>query len=793
VERDAQNRIVKVTIPGQPEVQPAAPPGPGERAGNRGGHGGRPPRGGKPSGDRPRPPQTPDAGGHAQPQAVKKLLKASPKVIGLEFTNPYTFLPFSKQRPNRRPPTPLSADELPDERGRLTGVLELDVITRSPLMSCHPEPVANEPGHKTFAALKIGPDVIVPATGIRGSLRTLLTVLTAGSLGHMDPYAHLCQGRDVNLGPRGPRSPAHTPKHVFLAEVTRAGTAHRDGEVQLGQTRLLRADALEACYQREFGERRLPRRPKDPRLWVGLDERGEPCRISKKKSEQTPWRLKISGRPVNRKGKREGAFREGVKRLVLPAELWAAYSGRNAHGDRIELRKGDLVWLEPADPEASSLDKPEDVKSIQWARWGRRGQAVKENLERHGLGHVLPDYLQGDAQVDEVTDLFGQVASQRGVRAPAFAGRIRPENLVFRDAAARVDRVTLAPLAPPHPGCIAFYRDNSDPDAVSESDPLRGYKVYRTTQERGEEAPWHFRSQGVYGDAGELTDAKRNVNKTCDLVPEGTLGTLRIAFRALTVRELALLLQACAVPWRLGGGKPLGLGLCEVRVKGLIGEDGQPLKVPDWTMNRDANGELCTDGWQAAVRDVQQRVGMWTASQTPVTKLRYPRAVEENNFKKSRGGHVWFKRHASPRMVTGRDDGAREPGLEPMYVDGELKESIRAAGEPLDAGTPMIAGQVLPPLDAAQPQADVLYGYDAYSAQSEERERPRRRVVLRLEPFHVGRHRTGKEKSEGSHGKDAGFRRDQKEDRTRKKEDSQEEGGHEKPAADEGLGTATDQ
>jgi hypothetical protein len=66
---------------------------------------------------------------------------------------------------------------------RFTGILELEVTTRSPLLTCNPSAIKEEYGHKTYEALTIGDDVIVPATGIRGSLRTLLPVLTGGTLG----------------------------------------------------------------------------------------------------------------------------------------------------------------------------------------------------------------------------------------------------------------------------------------------------------------------------------------------------------------------------------------------------------------------------------------------------------------------------------------------------------------------------------------------------------------------------------------------------------------------------------
>ena len=274
---------------------------------------------------------------------------------------------------------------------------------------------------------------------------------------------------------------------------------------------------------------------------------------------------------------------------------------------------------------------------------------------------------------------------------------------------------------------------------------MRGYKVYRV-QHSDSEDPWRFEVQGVYGEQGELRRQRQNVNKTCELVPRGAKGELRIAFRGLSTRELALLLQACAVPWRLGGGKPLGLGLCTVRVKGLIDEEGEPLQVPHWSQTEEGGGLYIT-GWEHEVRDLQARVRMWEASQFPVDLLRYPRAVDDNNFRKSRGGHAWFQRHASPRMVS--NNGNREAGLNPLHIDGALKAAAEAALEPLDPTMPMLAGQVLPAFNPEQPLADVLYGYDTIGAETQDRSRPRRRVFLQIEAFDSHRHVTGEEQSEG--------------------------------------------
>ncbi len=50
-------------------------------------------------------------------------------------------------------------------------------------MTCAPDAKQVLPnGHKILSALTIDDDVIVPATGIRGALRTLMTILTGGTL-----------------------------------------------------------------------------------------------------------------------------------------------------------------------------------------------------------------------------------------------------------------------------------------------------------------------------------------------------------------------------------------------------------------------------------------------------------------------------------------------------------------------------------------------------------------------------------------------------------------------------------
>ena len=651
----------------------------------------------------------PHAGGNALTRAdTNNAGAALPKVLGLPFHNPYTFIRFP-ENVKRGAPTLLTVDEV--EPDRFTGILELDVKTLSPLMTCAPQPISGDQNsHKTYPVLAIEQDVIVPATGIRGALRSLMGLI-AGTLGHVDEELWLCQGRDLPLGPASPATRGKVPEMVCLAEVVEPGNAGRSGTVRLGETRLMKYDELDnLAKKKNFSLKRPSAGKRQSSIWV--DDSNES--ISTTPDGKHTWCVKLSGRPINPNGKREGLFKpdpDPTKVIALDSLLWMAYTGQNRHGDRPELKAGDLVWLE-AKPGKSPIRSAEDVASIQWARWGRRGKRLLE-LIRDKHPNMMPDSINPDGKVDVVTNLFGQIPrpeiteqvynwNQRNPTpewpgpATAMAARIRPENLVFRDAITKVERVALAPLAPPHPGCVAFYRDNPNPDSIGHNDPLRGYKVYRNTLERNGDAPWHFKNQGTYNEFGKIQPPQQKVNKTVDLLQENLTGHLRIAVRALNPRELAFLLQTCTVDWRLGGGKPLGLGHCRViRVK-LLDEDGNLID----DLGPENNGGLCLpQKYREPIEDLLPRFQYYQATQKPVRKLRYPRGVSQNRIQ--RGGHVWFQRHAKPKMSA--DNSGVAPGLQVLYTRDKLQQ--QAQGD-------RVAAQILPQFKPDNIEEDVLFGYD---------------------------------------------------------------------------------
>jgi hypothetical protein len=696
--------------------------------------------------------------------AILNTTGAEPSLLGAQFHNVYTQLSFPAEAPIRTPPTPLTIDEKEEEKDRFTGVLDLEVTLLSPLLTSNPLPTREERGHRTFSALRIGDDIIVPGTSVRGALRSLMSIITGGTLGHIDEQAWLCQSRDANLGPPSQQNP-NQPQNVFLGEVVKPSRHGKPGIIRLGRTKLVKLDTLNSLAARAGLNLARPRAGEPIQtLWIDEHQTG----LSNTRSDKYAWKLKLSGRPIDPHGKREGMFLPDLaNEIPVRARLWQDYTGRYRHSEHPELRRGDLIWLEPKDPQASAINTEQDIASLQWARWGRHGERLIDIIAtRHP--NQLPDSINPDGLVDEVTNLFGQVQQPELMRevaaylnledaaspAPSFAGRIRAGNLVFRDANRKLQTVTLAPLAPPHPGCAAFYRDPETGTLGEAADiltnrslKLRGFKVYRTTQERGDQAPWHYKTQGIYDDTGALRHPGR-VNKTAQLLPETSTapGRLRLSLRALTNRELALLLAACSVDWRLGGGKPLGLGHCRISKLTLrrFHDDGRLEDV------------LCVDRKEDTIPDLVEpynqewlktphlaaRLRAWQASQTSVNCLRYPRAVSQNRNKKNRGGHVWFSRHAQPKK--GTDEAIN--GLQVMHVSGDLQRR---------ANKTHIRAQPLPAFNPEQPQADVLFGYDLYigeGADWTDKADNRQTHIKRIEPFDPATHARRDDRSGGNQG-----------------------------------------
>jgi len=614
---------------------------------------------------------------------------ASAEAIGSPFHNPYTFIPFPKAKPIRHKPTPLTIDEL--EKDRLSGIIRVSVKTLSPLLTSQPvdqkkdaqrgknEPPPNHP------IMKIGNDVVVPASSVRGALRNMMSIISGGTLSYLDEELWLCQGRDVNLGGMQPKG---GPQDLlYLAQIIEPGNSFHDGTIRFGEAKLVRREALERVLNGCIGNYEFAPQKRSQSLWIDNPEK--PTKTSLDKTEECSWLVKFSGRKVNTKGhQHEGAFQPAyAEEITVPSRLWKDYQGRNRNSDVKELKKGQLIWLESNKDDRTITDAG-DIKSIQWARWGRQGKRLADKLKANGF---LPDAFRDDGLVDIVSDLFGSVSMKETY--PSFSARVVPENLVFRNVSkdSIIEKNPMPPLSSPHPGCVAFYLDNEDYDAISLNDMPRGYKVYRTTKETGSDAPWSYNTQPVFFHENAKPFRELNMTFSADLLKADISGAFNLSFRALNKEELSLLLLTLSCDFRFGGGKPLGLGHCIATEIELIGEDGNTL------LKYAPERAFLPDGY-VVPDQISDRANIYCKSQEPVDKLRYPRSISK---KGDRGGMVWFAQFADLKKGV---ENESPRGLQTIWTDGKLKAAVN--------GKTQIKGQALPKFSPDDPLSDILYGYD---------------------------------------------------------------------------------
>ncbi|MBO7329090.1 MAG: hypothetical protein J6W00_10020 [Lentisphaeria bacterium] len=616
------------------------------------------------------------------------------------FHNPYTFIPFPKNAPERHKPTPLTIDEI--ETDRMTGIIEVELKTLSPLFSPKHEKIKRDEKHpKKFEAAKLGNDVIVPASSIRGMLRSLCAIVSRSALDYIDDNLWLCQGRETNLSAGNNK--------IFLAVVVVPGNAYRNGIIKVGKAQLIKSQALgfDCC-----SKKRAQYNVKDAKeLWIDNPDSSVPhCQGYEDPAH--PYRVKVSACkiPNSKDPEWESKQHEGVfmpsraVEIEVPSKIWMDYCGRNRHGKRPALEKNDIIWVQPVDP-AKKLEiwTGEDILSLQWARWGKTGVHFKDSLKKLRLGHMLPDYLKNDGLVDITSDLFGSIPLGAD-SYEAFAGRIRPENLVFTDAPTFINE--LPPLSSPHPGCKAFYIDNQKHEEISLEDLPRGYKVYRTSKEHGSKAPWRYDVQPEYEKCTRKEFDISKMAKKAELVAEDVKGSLKIAFRALNRKELSLLLLLLSCDLRIGGGKPLGLGHCVATQITLRDEMGDEFFT--YTPERATVPEEFSDQIEPAY---VQRAEFYCKTQVPVDMLRYPRAFSSNG--NQHGGMCWFQEFASPKKGSKANE-VLSTGLQTVKIASVLRKKFRDKAE--------FPAQMLPKFDPSDPESDWLWGYDVQCIKNDNKE-----------------------------------------------------------------------
>lgn len=268
------------------------------------------------------------------------------------------------------------------------------------------------------------------------------------------------------------------------------------------------------------------------------------------------------------------------------------------------LWPGDIVWAR-LNPSNGQLDRL-SMAAI-WRTPGQRRLAERTEAAVRACGdpgHLcLSCRLFGSADTKAAGS--GHEADQR-----SYAGHLRTGDAVADGVT--TSSVELAPLGAPRPGAGQFYLQIGDTDPASDETelpaaywgserdrpdprPVRGRKFYWNGDPAAQRLPRH---KARPGQGNEAMTGNR------ELVPAGTCFRQKISFDNVPAAELGsvllTLLPRLLLPrtegmreadylLRLGGGKPLGLGSCRVKITELIWQDARRRYLGQPEVSQDAD------------------------------------------------------------------------------------------------------------------------------------------------------------------------------------------------------------
>ncbi|OAN43794.1 CRISPR-associated RAMP family protein [Chloroflexus islandicus] len=516
------------------------------------------------------------------------------------FLNPYNFVRYL-DAPTIAPDDPATrllgrcAPPPHDRYVGLTGRITCSLKTVTPLFvsDSHDVQVTNvllsdgrEVQHKSYRFFQYDGQDAIPATSIRGMIRSLFEAVTNAPFTvfngserleyRIDPIeAQRFKPGIVQSLPDGDQ-----PGVILLCEEAKIGAYYEDpdlnvlqGEWRCGEE----AYAIISSTKQGKGKGKGA-----ARVEAIARERDRNRLLRYDKEPKKGW-IKITGRTIETKcNERFFYFEDGSTKEVLfdkdrEDDFNEILSGQlQEHGDsfrsRIQserLAPGNLVYVK------LELDgvTVRDIALVKVARL----------RYRHSIGDLLPSHLKPSERYEELdiaSRVFGWVKEQAGddrTDRVAYAGRVRFSHATLKeDAGVYSEPLRLAILGSPKPTTTLFYlrkkngewsqEERKKPGAASHvgydgHNQLRGRKFYR------HHGPSLNRLE--YERAGQRTDHQ---NRTVRGVrAPGNVFTFTIDFRNLAPVELGALLWTLSLGeekcfFRLGYAKPLGFGSVKLEV-----------------------------------------------------------------------------------------------------------------------------------------------------------------------------------------------------------------------------------
>ncbi len=515
-----------------------------------------------------------DKPGDRGPRATIVRLKHAASNNEYRFLNPYNFVRFLNQsRPNNNvlgncPPPPH------DRYVGLTGRITCEVEAVTPLFVSDSHGVEDDKGHKTYRFFEYDGQPALPASSLRGMVRSVFEAVTNSCLGVFDK-AHL-----KTLEYREEMGYAQKLKAGIVLSIPTEGQA---GEIALCEAAKIGAYYEERKWKNrnldisgfqcgEYVWARVTGRKHKIRVWQ-LTKKEEDIQYTTPRSRTVSGYLKITGNSIETKNneflfldpdkygnKKTVAFGKSVMakyNQVLDGQLGDERIEKGWFQNR-QLKKDDLVWVEVN-------EKTNDVIRIARVRVPRVPyQKSVNDLLSPKFKHL--HHCKFYEELCPACRTFGWVADKKAEGQNAYAGRVRLTHAKRTHDAGTLEDTPLAILSSPKPTTTLFYLLNqdgkpADVDYNSHNAQLRGRKVYRH-----------------HGQQLRENEYKRDPNGEQNRTVRGALQagakfTFTLDFENLADVELGALLWALELEegmhHRLGYAKPLGFGSVTVEVTKL--------------------------------------------------------------------------------------------------------------------------------------------------------------------------------------------------------------------------------
>ncbi len=499
------------------------------------------------------------------------------------FLNPYNFVRFlDKSRPKDHvlgncPPPP--HDRYIGLTGRIT--CEVEAVTPLFVSDSHAVQEGSDK-HKSYRFFQYNGQPAIPASSLRGMVRSVFEAVTNSCLGVFEKnrrleYRETSIARFMKAGIVQTLPRNDDPGKILLYTEAKIPAYFNNPDKNL-------LDLSWKCGEEAFAVVRESKRG------------NKVTRLSKEKrilranpdEKIVQGRLKIGGPTVENK-RHEAFFYNPTTTALFSWERMEDYNAvlnKQQENDDFKttvqsqrLSVGDLVYVE-LERDSKSV---RNIASVKVPRFRYR-KTIDDLLS--------PDYehLHGCTSYISLCltcRTFGWVADKKSDGQQAYAGRVRFTHGKLTHNTSTLPDITLAILSSPKPTTTLFYLldQNGKPGDVTYDTPnarLRGRKIYRYHGNQLREKEYTRAPNG---------DQNRTV---CGALDKGSTFTFTLDFENLAEVELGALLWALEFEGdgtmfhRLGYAKPLGFGSVKITVTGL-----EQLK-PE---NRYISLDSWNDGW----------------------------------------------------------------------------------------------------------------------------------------------------------------------------------------------------